>query len=198
MFAYSSGRIGTKFYFTTIILFLLYFCAVHRIHKNIFLGLGSNIGNRAGNLRQAIRLLAEIPEVVVVAISPCYETAAWGKTDQPDFLNLVIEIQTACGPEEILNKVLQIEREMGRLRQEHWGPRIIDLDLLLWDQEVVALEQLSIPHPYLHERIFVLKPLADLAGRIKHPVLKKTISELCVACSDSNAMKLYDLDTFVA
>ncbi|MGL4598476.1 MAG: 2-amino-4-hydroxy-6-hydroxymethyldihydropteridine diphosphokinase [Bacteroidia bacterium] len=168
---------------------------MQRTQANIFIGLGTNLGDRAGNLKRVIRLIEDVSGIWVIAISSCYETSAWGKIDQPDFLNQVLELKTSLKPNALLDELLRIEREMGRIRTEHWGPRIIDLDILLWDQEIVALEQLKIPHPYLHERIFVLQPLADLAGTVKHPVLKKTIADLLAACPDSTTLKRYDLDT---
>ncbi len=165
------------------------------LSTHIFIGLGTNLGNREANLRHAVRLIAGISGVWVNAVSPCYETGAWGKTDQPDFLNQVVELKATINPEELLTELLRIEREMGRIRTIHWGPRIIDLDILLWDQEIVDQEQLKIPHPYLHERIFVLQPLVDLAGNLRHPVLKKTLAELLPLCSDTTPLKLYDFDT---
>jgi 2-amino-4-hydroxy-6-hydroxymethyldihydropteridine diphosphokinase len=116
--------------------------------------------------------------------SSIYETAAWGKNDQPAFLNQVLEIETALSPPQLLKTILAIEENIGRVRQEKYGPRIIDIDILLFNDEVLHLPMLKIPHPQLQNRRFVLVPLAEIAPDLIHPVFKKTIAELLAICPD--------------
>ena len=137
--------------------------------QTAYLGLGGNIGDRRAVLASALARLAAAPGVRIARISPVYETRAVGLTDQPDFLNLVVELETTLTPHALLNLCLSVEQHLGRVRLERWGPRTIDLDVLLFDHVTVADEDLTLPHPRLHERAFVLVPLADLApGLIIH------------------------------
>ena len=147
-------------------------------NKTAYLLLGGNLGNREENLTNAIRHLAlEVGEIV--ALSSIYETAAWGKTDQPAFLNQAVGVSTKLSAIELLNKALGIEQKLGRIRGEKWGERLIDIDLILYGKEIINIEgRLHIPHPYMQERKFVMQPLAEIAPDVKHPVLKKTIFEL--------------------
>jgi para-aminobenzoate synthetase component I len=131
--------------------------------QTAYLGLGSNLGDRHATLSTALARLAAAPEVRIARVSPVYETAAVGLTDQPDFLNLVVEIETTLAPHALLDLCLSIEQSHGRIRHERWGPRTIDLDVLLYADVTLADSQLTLPHPRLHERAFVLAPLADLA-----------------------------------
>ena len=128
-----------------------------------FVGLGSNIGDRLGNLRSALRMLSEIPEVRVVTVSSIYETDPVGPEDQPDFLNAVIEIDTTFDVRQLFDVVKHIETEAGRKPTYKWGPREIDLDLLLYGDHTVDDEDLEIPHPRMTERAFVVVPLAEIA-----------------------------------
>jgi 2-amino-4-hydroxy-6-hydroxymethyldihydropteridine diphosphokinase len=114
----------------------------------------------------------------LIKSSSRYQTAAWGKTDQPDFINQVLKLETSLRPLEVLKTILGIERKLGRERTEKWGSRTIDIDILFYDQEVVASSELTIPHPYLQQRAFTLIPLAELEPDFVHPVFKKTVSEL--------------------
>jgi len=129
----------------------------------IFLGLGSNIGQREANITAAITQLSEHPCIKITKTSSLYETRPVGFCDQPDFLNAVIEIDTSLSPEKLLDTCLSIELGLGRIRDIHWGPRIIDIDLLLFHDSVVQSDRLVLPHPRLHERSFVLVPLAEIA-----------------------------------
>jgi len=143
----------------------------------IHIGIGSNLGNRQENCLEAIRQL-EQHGVAVLKRSSMIETEPWGVTDQPHFINLAIEAETALCPEDLLLLLKNIEKAMGREKTAHWGPRVIDLDILFYDDRIVDSADLKIPHPHLHERDFVLLPLMDIAPDKVHPVLKKKVSEL--------------------
>ena len=132
-----------------------------------YLGLGSNVGDRAGHLRAALRLLANEREVILRRGSAVYQTKPVGRLEQPDFLNLVVEVESALTPPDLLAVCLLIELRLGRVRSERWGPRTIDLDLLASPGLVWSDEQLQLPHPRLAERAFVLTPLAELAPELR-------------------------------
>lgn len=144
---------------------------------------GGNMGDRRENLSKAFDYINEECGLVINA-SSIYETAAWGKNDQPSFLNQVVKIETALTPLQLLKTILAIEKKIGRVRLEKYGPRIIDIDILLFNDEVHQLPALKIPHPQLPNRRFVLVPLAEIAPFFMHPVLKKTIAELLAICPD--------------
>jgi 2-amino-4-hydroxy-6-hydroxymethyldihydropteridine diphosphokinase len=127
-----------------------------------FLGLGSNLEDREGNLERAAGLLAATPGIEVTAASSVYGTRPVGVTDQPDFLNQVLEVRTSLSPHALLRRCLAVEEEMGRVRLRRWGPRLIDIDLLLYGEEVVEDEELTLPHPEMAGRAFVLVPLLEL------------------------------------
>ncbi len=141
-----------------------------------FLGLGTNLGNRAMNLQQAARELAL--HMTIVQTSLIYETEPWGYTDQPPFLNQVIQAETVLTPLQLLNWLKQLEVQIGRTPTFRYGPRLIDLDILFYGDRVYTTKRLTIPHPRLTERAFVLVPLADLAPDFIHPQLNKTIRQL--------------------
>ncbi len=145
--------------------------------ETVYLLLGSNLGNKKEILENAIVLLAEKVGVIVKQ-SKDYETVPWGVTDQPDFLNLALEIHTKLRPLEVLGKTQQIENQLGRIRKEKWGARLIDIDILFYGNEIMDEPTLKIPHPLLHERDFVLAPLAEIAPDFLHPVFVKTIRYL--------------------
>jgi 2-amino-4-hydroxy-6-hydroxymethyldihydropteridine diphosphokinase len=142
----------------------------------VTIGLGSNLGDRLANLQTAIAGLP--PEIRLLRASPVYETPPWGFTDQPAFLNQVIQAATQFEPQEVLRKLKRLEKEMGRKATLRYGPRLIDLDILLYDDLVLELPGLTIPHPHLAERAFVLVPLAELDPELKHPVLGETMEAL--------------------
>lgn len=126
------------------------------------LGLGGNIGDARKTMAAALALLAENSAVDVRAVSPLYETPPWGKTDQPPFLNAAALAETTLSARGLLNTILGVERKLGRERTERWGPRIVDIDILLFGDEAIDEPRLQVPHPHLHERAFALKPLVDV------------------------------------
>jgi 2-amino-4-hydroxy-6-hydroxymethyldihydropteridine diphosphokinase len=157
---------------------------------NVYLLLGSNVGDRQANLKKASELISE--EVSpVVATSKLYETAAWGKTDQSPFLNQAIIVKTSIKPLILLSLLKNIERKVGRVDTEKWGPRVIDIDILLYGSEIIHEPELQVPHPYLPVRRFALLPLAEIAEEVIHPILKKTIAELLAECPDTSDVKIY-------
>jgi 2-amino-4-hydroxy-6-hydroxymethyldihydropteridine diphosphokinase len=141
----------------------------------VYLSLGSNVGDREAQLQEGAKLAAVGR---VVAESSFYETEPVEFTQQPWFLNCVLALETSKTPQELIAVILRIEVEMGRRRVQKKGPRTIDIDILLFDDTIVDSEELTIPHPTMHERRFVLEPLAEIAPELLHPVLKKTIREL--------------------
>jgi len=150
----------------------------------IFLLLGTNLGDRLSNLEEAITRIGS-----VTRRSSVYETGAWGKTEQPEFLNQVIEIKSDLDPRELLLKILDIEIAMGRVRVEKWGTRLIDIDILFYRNEIIDEAELKIPHPQIQNRRFTLEPLNELAPDLEHPILKKTIRQLLDECNDPLPVK---------
>ncbi|MCK1990872.1 2-amino-4-hydroxy-6-hydroxymethyldihydropteridine diphosphokinase [Lysinibacillus fusiformis] len=130
--------------------------------KDVYLSIGTNIGERYENLQQAVALLREKENIEVVRVSSVYETAAVGYTDQADFLNIAVHLKTDASSTEMLKICQSIEQELGRVREFRWGPRIIDLDILLYNQETIETENLLVPHPRMYERAFVLVPLVEI------------------------------------
>ena len=159
-----------------------------RLH-DVFVLLGSNLGDSINQLGRAQRLI-ELMCGRIMSTSSIYRTAAWGNRDQPDFYNQVIGIKTALAPDILMNKCLAIEAQMGRKRQGNWTPRIIDIDLLLYDEKTITEKNVTIPHPRLHLRKFTLIPLAEIAPDHVHPIYGMTITELLKVCSDQSEVEI--------
>jgi len=151
---------------------------------------GGNLGERVHNLAMARELVAAQTGNIIAA-SSLYETAAWGNTDQPAFLNQAIMIETPLNARQLIRRILKIEKKMGRIREEKYGPRLIDIDILLFNNEKHNYQFLKLPHPEMQNRRFALLPLAEIAPEIIHPVLKKTITELLQECKDELEVKKY-------
>ncbi|MBK0380882.1 2-amino-4-hydroxy-6-hydroxymethyldihydropteridine diphosphokinase [Mucilaginibacter segetis] len=160
---------------------------------NVFLLLGSNLGKRELFLDEAI---GHIENRVGKRLnkSAVYETQSWGKTDEPDYLNQVIELQTGLTAGELLKIILDIELEMGRRREIKWGARIIDIDILFYGNDIISSPELTIPHPELHKRRFTLEPLNQIASDLVHPVLGKTIFLLKKELKDNLIVKIYNFE----
>ena len=153
-----------------------------------YLLIGGNVGDRHQNLEKA-RQLVESQAGKVLQQSAIYETEAWGKQDQPAFLNQVLHVETALEPLPLLKTILQAELDMGRKRAEKYGPRTIDIDILLFNDLTHESGELTIPHPQMHLRRFALMPLAEIAASEIHPVFKKSIDELLLECPDKLGVK---------
>ena len=146
------------------------------MQHRVFLSLGSNLGDRQMNLSKAMHLLK--PEVCIDSVSSLYETEPWGVHEQPSFLNCALAANTALTPHELLAKLKSIEKDMGRQPTIRNGPRLIDLDILLYDELILSTDDLIIPHPRMLERAFVLVPLAEIAGSLIHPINKLSFRQL--------------------
>lgn len=164
----------------------------NNIEKGIFLLLGTNLGDRYENLLRACHLISEsIGEIS--KSSSIYITAPWGVTDQPDFYNNVIEVDTPLDAEHVLTKALEIESKMGRVRMTKWGSRLIDIDLLFYNQLIVQSPHLTLPHPALADRMFTLLPLEEIAPAFLHPIINKDITTLRQLCRDTSQVKKIEL-----
>ena len=151
---------------------------ITRKWHRVYLSLGSNIGNKRKNLLEAIRKIGELENTEVVKSSTILETEPFGYLEQDNFLNACLEVKTLMTAQEFLKEILQIELDMGRVREIKWGPRIIDIDILFYDKEIIEEDNLAVPHPWICEREFVLDPLSEIAPNYIHPLEKKTITML--------------------
>ena len=153
-----------------------------------YIALGGNLGDRRANLERAIELLRATPGVRVTKVSSFIETpAVGGPPGSPPFLNAAAELETTLSPRQLLDRLLSIEQTIGRRRREKWGPRVIDLDLLLYGDETIAEPNLQVPHPLMHERRFVLEPLAEIAPQARHPILQRSIETLLATLPTTDA-----------
>ena len=151
---------------------------ITRKWHRVYLSLGSNIGNKRKNLLEAIRKIGELENTEVVKSSTILETEPFGYLEQDNFLNACLEVKTLMTAQEFLKEILQIELDMGRVREIKWGTRIIDIDILFYDKEIIEEDNLAVPHPWICEREFVLDPLSEIAPNYIHPLEKKTITML--------------------
>ena len=152
--------------------------SIHRRWHQVYLGIGSNLGDKQANLDRAVELLREHSYNRNLVVSHYIETEPVGGVEQDDFLNGAVGMETLQTPEELLEEIGEIEQDLKRVRQVHWGPRTIDVDILLYDDEVLHTDTLTIPHREMHKRAFVLQPLAEIAPYAVHPVYRHTIIEL--------------------
>ncbi len=156
--------------------------------KKIVLLLGSNMGNSLQHLLTAKQHLQSKTESHILS-SSIYKTQAWGNTQQADFLNIVLVFKSNIPAKDILNICLDIEKKMGRTRTNKWAERIIDIDILFYDNEIIDEQNLKIPHPYLHVRLFTLEPLNELLPNFIHPIFNNTIAQLLANCSDASKVE---------
>ena len=155
----------------------------------VYIGIGSNLEKKRDNCLKAVSLISQLKENKLISRSSFYTAQPWGKSDQDWFLNSVIKIKTSLLPPDLLSTLQEIEKKVGRKKTVKWGPRMIDLDILFFNEEVIETPDLIIPHPFLHQRKFVLMPLNEISPDLVHPVLKKSIRELLEGIQDENIVE---------
>ena len=159
------------------------------MYNRAILSLGGNQGDRVELLSMAIREISR--KNPVIKISSIYETEAWGSVAFGDFLNQVVVIETEFTPNKLLQYLQKIELKLGRERNQHWGNRTMDIDILYYEDKIITSEELTIPHPFIQDRSFVLVPLAEISSDYVHPILGKSSLELLKSCSDSSKVKIF-------
>jgi 2-amino-4-hydroxy-6-hydroxymethyldihydropteridine diphosphokinase len=157
----------------------------------MYLSLGSNLNDRYANLRRAVAMLQD--KVAVTAVSPVFATEPWGVREQPPFLNICVAAVTTLTPHEVLHFIKFIEQQMGRKTTSHWGPRLIDIDILFYDSLVIEDEELTIPHPHIAERAFVLAPLATIIPSFKHPISRLTVQQMLENVGTEGVERLFEM-----
>lgn len=162
---------------------------VRKWHR-VYLSLGSNMGDREKNLTVAIERIKELEDTEVTKVSKIIETEPFGYLEQDNFMNGCLEVKTLMTAQEFLEKILGIEKELGRVREKKWGPRIIDIDILFYDKEIIEEDNLALPHPWISEREFVLEPLSEIAPNFVHPLEKKTIAMLNLALKNRKSKEV--------
>ncbi|MBT2688741.1 2-amino-4-hydroxy-6-hydroxymethyldihydropteridine diphosphokinase [Bacillus sp. ISL-47] len=161
------------------------------MENTAYIALGSNIGNRFDNLKEAIERIGQLPEVEVVNTSSIYETDPVGYENQEQFLNMAIQVSTALNPFELLDVCLEIELDLGRKREIRWGPRTIDLDILLYNHENIETEKLIVPHPRMHERAFVVIPLLEIDSSIRLPKMERPLDSILEDIPDREGVRIW-------
>jgi 2-amino-4-hydroxy-6-hydroxymethyldihydropteridine diphosphokinase len=159
--------------------------------NSIYLLLGGNQGDRQHTLAQA-RVLLQMQLGNIAAVSPLYETAAWGKTNQPHFLNQAVKANTCLSALECLTEINAIETQLGRQRKEHWGQRTLDIDILFYNAEKIHSSRLVVPHPEIQNRRFALTPLCAIAPNLLHPILNQSVADLLLNCPDKLEVNLFE------
>ena len=159
----------------------------------VFIGMGSNLGDRAYYLHQALVEIANSQQIIIKKYSSVYETEPVGKKEQPQFLNMVIELESTLLPQDLLRRLKEIENTLGRTHTEHWGPREIDLDILYYSSEVFNDDKLQLPHPEIANRRFVLVPMKEIAGEFLDPMQRLSMKELLRRCTDTSTVRKISL-----
>ena len=162
-----------------------------RMRHSVYLGLGSNLGERKENIEKALEMLSKRDDCSLKECSPFYESEAYGFTEQPDFINACAHIETTLEPHQLLTVLQSIEDRMGRIRGLRWGPRVIDLDILFFDDYVIDTRDLHVPHIDIKNRVFVLKPLSDIAGFLRHPYLNRSVQQMLDDIGEKDVFELF-------